>query len=80
MNKRLYVATHTHRHGINLYFVRSNHLPSDAEIMATTDCDFDPGDELEVTEVGEFNIKDIPDKEVPVEYWQGDSDGTVGVD
>lgn len=81
--KRLYVVTHEHRFGTSAYIVWANHCPTEQEVVTALDIDFEP-DRAETISIGSVepgNIKDIPDRpEGPGEEWQGDSDGTVGVD
>lgn len=83
-NKSIYTVTHEHRFGETFYLVRSNHVPSETEVVKAHNIDFEP-DKEEVIIIGDpieiGDIKEIPDRpENPGEEWRGDSDGTVGVD
>ena len=81
--KMHYKVTHAHRFGGSCYVVASNHHPSEDEVVAALDLDFEPhlGEFITIDPVTSEDIKDIPDRpEAPSEEWQGDSDGSVGVD
>ena len=55
MKKQLFIAIHSHRHGLTLYPVLSAHLPSQEEIIKLWDVDFEPDrdETIDIEEVGE---------------------------
>lgn len=63
-NKTLYAVTHEHRHGVSSYLIRSSHCPSEEEVVAALDIDWEPdrGEVLTISPIETGDIKDIPDR------------------
>lgn len=41
MKEQLYVAIHEHRHGTSVYLIKSDHEPTEEEVVKFTDMDFE---------------------------------------
>ena len=70
-NKTKYSVIHEHEYGADHYIVRSNHFPSDEEVIKALGLDFeeDEGETLTLAVLDDISIKDIPD--LPEPEWNG---------
>lgn len=55
----VYVVLHTHRFGTSVYLVRSPYPPTEDDVVATLQLDFEP-DREEQIDISEVEVDNIP--------------------
>jgi hypothetical protein len=56
--KQVYMVLHEHRHGSDIWLVRSNQIPSEDEVLKHCNIDFEP-DRGESITIAPFDLKEI---------------------